>query len=112
MPVMGTHRVDLVNDWIPAAGDTQAKLLHNALRRFCDKIESQDMKTDRVTGVVGREVTWRYRTYYFRAKLATFDESQSIGEFSYRTPKDRDWHRLPTPYALAEKLTEAKDSAA
>ena len=107
-----TRRVDLVNDWTPAAGDTQGKLLHNALRRFCDTIETQEAKTDAVTGVIGREVTWRYKMFYFRAKLATFDESQSIGEFAYRTSQEREWHRLATPYALAEKLTEARETAA
>jgi hypothetical protein len=89
--------------------DTQAKLLANALRRFCDQIISDNRYTDEEKSVLTREVVWVFGVYRFRAKLVTFDSQISIGQYDYASNSEPDeWHRLVTPRALAEKLTEAK----
>jgi hypothetical protein len=87
--------------------DTQAKLLHNALRSFCDKIISDNVET--VREVTTREVTWLFGGTYFRAKLVTFNGQVSLGQYDFTEDYVAGkWQRLVTPRALAEKLTEAK----
>lgn len=89
--------------------DTQAKLLNNALRRFCDEVVIDEISVDEEKNVATRKVVWKYGSYQFRAKLITFDGQVSIGQFDYSPRRDwAEWNRLTTPRALAEKLTEAK----
>ncbi|MEI7555443.1 hypothetical protein [Candidatus Chlorohelix sp.] len=89
--------------------DTQAKLLNNALRRFCDEVVLDESLVDEEKNVATRNVVWKYGSYQFRAKLVTFDGQVSIGQFDYSSKRDwAEWNRLTTPRALAEKLTEAK----
>lgn len=91
------------------AEDTQARLLNNALARFCDKVESDELVADDEKQVQTRDVVWTYGNYSFRAKLITFDGQMSIGQYDYSASlENREWQRLTTPRALAEKLTEAK----
>lgn len=95
------------------AEDTQAKLLNNALARFCDKVEQDDTELDTEKSVQTRNVIWKYGNYYFRAKLVTFDGQMSIGQYDVAPSLDgSDWQRLTTPRALAEKLAEARQPQA
>ncbi len=87
--------------------DLQLKLLNNALIRFCDKIELDTYSTDDERRVATREVVWKYGLYWFRAKLVTFDNVASIGQYDYSNGEA--WQRLTTPRALAEKLTQARE---
>jgi hypothetical protein len=88
------------------AVDVQLKLLNNALNRFCDQVEEDVCNVDADRNLVTRKVTWRYGSLRFRAKLVTFDNETSIGQFDF---SDGDkWQRLTTPRALAEKLTQAR----
>ncbi len=90
--------------------DTQAKLLNNALRRFCDELISDNSVLDEERNILTREVVWNYGNHYFRARLVTFDGQMSIGQYDYATKQyPGEWNRLTTPRALAEKLTEAKE---
>lgn len=89
--------------------DIQLKLLNNALNRFCDAVEIDTCVTDDERKLATREVTWRYGKFRFRAKVVTFDNETSIGQFDYW--EGDDWRRLTTPRALAEKLTQARDQA-
>jgi hypothetical protein len=90
--------------------DTQAKLLNNALRRFCDEIIVDSQTTDAEKSVLTREVVWNYGSYHFRAKLVTFDSQVSICQYDFAYKNlPNEWYRLTTPRALAEKLTEAKE---
>ncbi len=90
--------------------DTQAKLLNNALRRFCDEVVADDREVDEEKNVTTREVIWIYGGYRFRAKLVTFDGQVSIAQYDFASSaKPDEWQRLTTPRALAEKLTEAKE---
>jgi hypothetical protein len=88
--------------------DTQAKLLSNALRSFCDKVISDNSETD--DQVTTREVVWMFGGMFFRAKLVTFNSQVSLGQYDFTTDyANEKWERLVTPRALAEKLTEAKE---
>lgn len=91
--------------------DPQAKLLNNALHRFCDAVEQDKVNEDKENLLSIREVIWRYGSLRFRAKLATLDGQFSSGEYFYTPDKTgNNWTRLPTPRALAERLTEAKEA--
>lgn len=90
--------------------DPQAKMLNNALRRFCDKIEQDKNTHDEDNMLKIRDVIWSYGKLRFRAKLATLDGQFSSGEYFFSTGAGQNWTRLPTPRALAEKLTEAKEA--
>ncbi|MEI6043453.1 MAG: hypothetical protein WCS37_03570 [Chloroflexota bacterium] len=91
--------------------DPQAKVLNNALRHFCDKIEQDDLSQDEDKLFNMRDVIWSYGSLRFRAKLATLDGQFSSGEYFYSSQEpDANWIRLPTPRALAEKLTEAREA--
>ena len=92
--------------------DTQAKMLNNALTRFCDKIERDELDYDAEQKVQTRNVVWNYGGYHFRARLVTFDGQMSIGQFDYAPSDAEGWQRLTTPRALAEKLTEARQPKA
>jgi len=90
--------------------DPQAKMLNNALRRFCDAVEQDKQTHDSDNMLLIRDVIWRYGKLRFRAKLATLDGQFSSGEYFFSSEKSENWTRLPTPRALAEKLTEAKEA--
>lgn len=87
--------------------DVQLKLLNNALTRFCDFVEEDLSTVDAQRSIVTRHVTWRYGTYRFKAKLITFDQEASIGQYDVEVGGQ--WQRLTTPRALAEKLAEAHE---
>jgi|GEM_PF-1915222 len=90
--------------------DTQAKLLNNALRRFCDELVSDTSAVDEERNILTREVVWNYGNQHFRARLVTFDGQMSIGQYDYATNQcPEEWYRLTTPRSLAEKLTESKE---
>lgn len=86
--------------------DIQLKLLNNALSRFCDKVEEDKSTVDEQRNLVIRQVMWRYGPSRFRAKLVTFDNDTSIGQFDFW--EGEGWQRLTTPRALAEKLAHAR----
>lgn len=86
--------------------DVQLKLLNNALARFCDLLEEDSITNDAERNIVTRHVTWRYGSLRFKAKLITFDQEASIGQYDVEV--DGDWQRLTTPRALAEKLAQAR----
>jgi len=90
--------------------DPQAKLLNNALRRFCDEVEQDKRSTDEDKMLNIRDVIWRYGGLRFRAKLATLGGQLNSGQYFYSSGTDQNWSRLPTPRALAEKLTEAREA--
>ncbi len=90
--------------------DPQAKVLNNALRRFCDKLEQDKHTEDKENLLSIREVVWQYGGLRFRAKLVTLDGQFSSGEYFFSEGSDKKWLRLSTPRALAEKLTEAKEA--
>jgi hypothetical protein len=91
--------------------DPQAKVLSNALRHFCDEIVQDDRSHDEDKLLSVRDVIWRLGSLRFRAKLATLDGQFSSGEYFFSSDEpSAKWKRLPTPRALAEKLTEAKDA--
>ncbi len=89
--------------------NVQLKLLNNALTRFCDRIEIDNCTVDEEREVRTREVIWSYGRYWFRAKVVTFHDQASIGQFDYSDGKH--WQRLSTPRALAEKLAQAGELA-
>ena len=86
--------------------DIQLNLLQNALSRFCDTIESDTTKLDETRNLVTREVIWLYGHARFRARLITFGNNSSVG--MYDVAENGDWHRLTTPRALADRLTQAQ----
>jgi hypothetical protein len=91
--------------------DPQAKVLNNALRHFCDKIEQDDQSQDEDKQLSVRDVIWHFGSLRFRAKLATLAGQFSSGEYFFSTDEPgAKWKRLPTPRALAEKLIEARDA--
>jgi hypothetical protein len=87
--------------------DIQLKLLNNALTRFCDRVELDNCTVDEERNVTTREVIWFYGKYVFRAKLITFDNDTSIGQYDFSDGQS--WQRLTTPRALAEKLAHARE---
>ncbi len=97
------------NIGIAPVDDPQAKILNNALRRFCDKVEQDDVSHDNTNLLTLREVIWQYGGLRFRGKLATLDGQFSSGEYFYSNGPNENWVRLPTPRALAEKLAEARE---
>jgi hypothetical protein len=101
IPAFPMHDLDQNKD------DTQAKLLNNALKSFCDKIIYDNVETDKE--MTTREVVWMFGGLYFRAKLMTFNGQVSLGQYDFTEDYVAGkWQRLVTPRALAEKLTEAK----
>lgn len=94
----------------PPIEDPQQKVLNNALRLFCDKVEQDKQTEDTENTLTVREVIWRYGGLRFRARLATVEGQFSSGEYFFSEASDDKWTRLPTPRALAEKLTEAKEA--
>lgn len=101
-----------LDDLNPEVDDVQVRLLNNALRSFCDKVEHDEHTTDEEKNVATRDVVWQYGNYRFRAKVVTFAGQASIGQFDFTDNlTSQDWQRLTTPRALAEKLTEAKEAA-
>lgn len=91
--------------------DPQAKVLNNALRRFCDEVEQDNVSEDKENLLTIRDVIWRYGALRFRGKLATLDGQFSSGEYFFTADKTgHNWTRLPTPRAFAEKLTEAREA--
>jgi hypothetical protein len=85
----------------------QMKLLNNALRRFCDRIELDNCTVDEERDLMTREVVWSCGKFIFRAKVVTFDGETSITQYDYSDGTR--WQRLATPRALAEKLTQARE---